>query len=211
MPVDSQSHEMSEPGGRYIDFLGARPLGHGADGRRPLGRRFCDRRYADPQAAETVSGHPHEAQPFPRRRHAQPAGLHGNRRSSCWWSSPASFFGVVNHGSYLTVAACPAGGFRVLGHRPAGGQPGGDAGDGVGTDEPGDAPDVDRVRDLLFRGPFPRSSAAGPPSLPLTPLIDALAASCSKAPVPMIGPHPDRDRGLGRGEFALALRWFRWN
>ena len=41
--IESRDVEFSEPGGRYVDFLGARIVGNGFDGRRFVGRRICDR------------------------------------------------------------------------------------------------------------------------------------------------------------------------
>src|SRR5262249_43199426 len=54
----------------------------------------------------------------------------------------------------------PGGGADVLGDRPAGGEPGADAGGGVGADEPGDAADVGAVGGILLVGAVPGGGAA---------------------------------------------------
>ncbi len=203
----------TEPGGRYIDFLVPGLLGMGLLGGGMWGVGFA---IVDMRMRKLLKRY--LATPM-KRSHFLAAVM----ASRLLFTIPEVLvvllcarllFGVTSQGSYSDArAADPVGGLRVLGHRPAGRQPGTDHRDRFRADERRDAADVDRLRDLLLHGAIPGGRSAGVcPLLPLTPLIHALrSVMLEGAGLLSLGPQLALILAWGAVTFSLALRWFRWN
>ena len=120
-------------------------------------------------------------------------------------------FGVVNHGSLTAVVVLVLlGSLMFSGHRAAGRLPGENDRGRVGHDEPGDDPDVDLLRDLLFVGAISGSHAAVHQGDSADAADRRLAERDARRRAALVAAHANRDHGgVGRNRVCLALRWFR--
>ena len=148
-----------------------------------MGRRLCHRRYARPQAAEAVPGHADAEKRFSARPDVQPA--RSSRSPTSSFCSSLAIWSLTSIARAITSAfliAVLLGGAAFAGIGLLGRQPGGDARNGLGSDEPRHAADVDFLRRLLFVGAISRSrSAADQPACRSRRSISFFAESFWKA------------------------------
>lgn len=211
-PRPVEDHEVSEPGGRYIDFLVPGLLGMGLMGGGLWGvgfaivdlriRRLLKRYLATPMKR----GHFLAAMMISRLLFTVPEIL-------ALLIFARVFFGVVNHGSYLVVVLLVLlGAFEFA---------------GIGLLVACRAQTLETVSGLMNLVMLPMWIASGVfysierfpeavhpllKALPLTPLIDALRGVMQDgASLASLGPELGIMTAWGIVTFVLALRWFRWN
>ena len=210
--VKSQDHEVAEPGGRYIDFLVPGLIGMGLMGGGLWGVGFA---IVDMRIRKLLKRY--LATPM-RRSHFLGAVM----LSRLLFTLPEVvvllvfarlFFGVVNHGSYVTVSVLILlGAFEFA---------------GIGLLVASRAQTLEAVSGLMNLVMLPMWIASGIffsverfpasvqpliQSLPLTPLIDALRrVMLEGAGFTSLSIHLIIIAAWGTVTFTLALRWFRWN
>jgi len=210
--VAAIDHEVDEPGGRYIDFLVPGLLGMGLLGGGLWGVGFA---IVDMRIRKLLKRY--LATPM-KRSHFLAAVM----VSRLLFTVPEVllvlvfarvFFGVVNHGSYLTIGA-----LILLGALEF---------SGIGLLVASRAQTIETVSGLMNAVMLPMWIGSGiffsidrfpevvQPALkilPLTPLISAMrSVMLEGASLLSVGPEVALIVAWGIVPFAAALRWFRWN